>query len=254
VHGRAGRAEPAEVDVHRAQARRDPRKRELLARTDRHARPRPSGHVERAHPRAGGLGAQRAVAPGVELFGGDPGQGPQGSAGERLTLAEPADEVADVHAVGAGTRRAQGERPGEHAGHVVVAERGEQRCTGPLGRRSPPLVHRADERRFPGGVEVHRAGPDRRREGGRAEPRERADRADQHVAPCDERGHRRLVRDRGDGGLEVPQPLREGRQPVRVAAREHRPQAAAHHGLRRARAGVPGGPEQHDPRTHERER
>ena len=154
LHPSRRRAEPAEVRVHLAQARREPRQGEVLRAPDRDAgssfeptlklrtrfaprsvftRPRGSRRRERRWRRRARLACRRSAG------------------------AAAGDEVAHVHARRELARAVEREPAGQVAGHPVVAHRGEHPDAGLLGGGPVALEHLADERRLARRVDVVRS-------------------------------------------------------------------------------------------------
>ena len=97
-----------------------------------------------------------------------------------------AGEVADPDPGRGGAGGVQGQGAGQVAGHVVVAQGGQQRGAGAFGAGAEFLEDLADEWRFAGGVQVDRARVDRGLDGGAADLHERAGRGHEDVAGADE--------------------------------------------------------------------
>ena len=146
----------------------------------------------------------------------------------------PAHEVADPHPGRGGPGGRQRESPRQVARHVVVAERGQQHRAGPFRARAEFLEHLADERRFTGGIQVHRARIHRRGHGGPADLHERSRGRDQHVAGIEQlpaAAQALLSPRRPSPAPALRFPARAGRQP-RLAGPGHGPQGQ---GERRSR-------------------
>jgi hypothetical protein len=183
LHRTGRRAEGAEVDAHVAQPGVDAGQGEVLRSRDRYG-----GLVRAPDPEAPDAGrltlgdkvpaspskarlqdyaCSRSFRPAA---GGEP----------------PGREVSDVHTRGGVAGVAQRERSGKVAWHEVVTERGQQRAAGGARARPVALEHLTDERPLAGGVEVGRAGGDRRLDCGLAVVREWPHGGDENVAAVHE--------------------------------------------------------------------
>lgn len=158
------------------------------------------------------------------------------------------DEVAGLHVACPLARPRQGERAGEVARHVVVAERG-HKGRSPDGRDSVQLKQdAAGEGPLPRRVEVVGPRPRGSRDRGHTEPHERSDRGDDDIAGLQEA---REVGSRGDVDLGHRQvrleAVGQGQHPGPAPPDQGRLLPSCEQFPEHALPGVPRRTQQHDP-------
>ena len=221
----------------------------MLRRADRDAPPATPSDVEARDPLRPALDPERTVAPREHrLEHRARGGGARAPARPAPRVAR--EEVADRHARGLVAGLPQRERARQVARHPVVPERRDHAAARGLGARAVLLEHPPDERRLAGRVEVVRAREHRGLGRGFAVAGERADGREEHIASLHERLHGVRARHVGHRDLEPPEFVAHRPQPLDVARREHRAQAALHHRLRRQAACVSRRAEEDDPPGH----
>jgi hypothetical protein len=260
-------SEPPEAHLDALQLREDLRQSEMLRARDGHGRTFHAAVVEGTHPLAYSLVDHPGAGPGARPAVGEPvlgrgsdqrltcasrGQGVRVTQGAAVTqfvaVSGAGDEVPGLHVACPLARARQGERAGEVARHVVVAERGHE-SRSPAGRDGVQLKEdAAGEGPLPRRVEVVRPRPRGSRDRGHSEPHERSDRGDDDIAGLHEA---RQVGRRGDVDLGHRQvrleAVGQGLHPGPTPPDQGRLLPSCEQFPEHALPGVPRRTQQHDP-------